>query len=168
MGLESGQLKFHPKQSPRTVGKVIARCFVFPKCVSALLFGLSVFALFSMSCPVFSDHGLWAGIPFFSPQEERVLGLCSPSFPGSASASSVPSSHSRMSGGSGRYSALLGTEGISPNPRAVSTRDFCWLPLYCWLWMESSSLGFIGPMILLLPYWWRLEHQFIHLFMQSH
>lgn len=40
--------------------------------------------------------------------------------------------------------------------------------LYCWLWMESSSLGFVGLSTLLPPCWRRLEHPFIHVFMQSH
>lgn len=101
MGLEPGQLKIHHKPSPRAVGKMIAKHPVFPMCLVCSGVWLSVSAPLCVSS-VFSNYGLLAGTPFLSLQKERVQGLCSPSSPGSASASSVLSSPLMMSGGSGR------------------------------------------------------------------
>lgn len=71
MGLKSGQLKIHPKQSPRADGKVTAQVFVFPSVFmcSVVWPHLSVFAL----SPVPLTMAPWLA-PCFSPHRREGCG----------------------------------------------------------------------------------------------
>lgn len=65
-----------PPQSPRTVGKVTARCFVFPKCVCVLCCLVCLFLLCSLCHALFSLT-MASGLAFcFSPHRRKGCGDC--------------------------------------------------------------------------------------------